>query len=209
MMNTKDCLYFEYGETEMSHLRKKDKKLGAVIDRIGVIKRPVNPDVFSSLVDSIVSQQISGKAADTICRKLDALCGMDAERLHALSVEEIQSCGMSMRKAGYVKGVAEAVINNTLDIAALADMSDSDIIPTLTTLKGVGVWTAEMLLIFSLMRPNVVSFGDLAIRRGMTRLYGLKELPKERFERYARRYAPYGSVASLYLWHISSPDFAL
>ena len=84
-------------------------------------------------------------------------------------------------------------------------MSDSDVIKTLTDIRGIGVWTAEMLLIFSLMRPNVISYGDLAIRRGMMRLYNLKELPKDRFGRYAKRYSPYGSVASLYLWQISNP----
>jgi 3-methyladenine DNA glycosylase/8-oxoguanine DNA glycosylase len=197
--------YFQYGETEINHLRKKDKKLGAVIDQVGFIKRPVNPDVFSSLVESIVSQQISSKVAETVCLKLNNLYGMGAEQLTALTVEEIQSCGMSMRKAGYVKGVADAAVSKTIDFETLSEMSDSDVIKTLTALKGVGVWTAEMLLIFSLMRPNVISYGDLAIRRGITRLYGLKELPKDRFERYARRYSPYCSVASLYLWHISVP----
>ena len=199
-----DYTYFEYGETEIDYLRKKDKKLGAVIDRVGLIKRPVNPDVFSSLVESVVSQQISSKAANTVCQKLRNLCGMDAERLAALTIEEIQSCGMSMRKAGYVKGVADAAVSKTVDFEALSGMSDNEVIRTLTALKGIGVWTAEMLLIFSLMRPNVISYGDLAIRRGMMRLYNLKELPKAHFERYARRYSPCCSVASLYLWHISS-----
>jgi len=202
-----DNLYFKYGEAEITHLRKRDKKLGAVIDHVGIIRRPVNPDVFSALVESIVSQQISSKAANTVCLKLHNLCGMDlgAERLAALTVEEIQSCGMSMRKAGYVKGVAEAAVSKAVDFEALFDMSDGDVIKTLTNIRGIGVWTAEMLLIFSLMRPNVISYGDLAIRRGMMRLYNLKELPKDCFERYAKRYTPHGSVASLYLWQISNP----
>jgi len=202
-------IYFEYGEQEINHLRKKDKKLGAIIDRIGIIKRRVNPDIFSSLVESIIGQQISAKAADTVCRKLDELCGMDSQRLHALTIEEVQSCGMSMRKAGYIKNIAEAAENKVIDFNALSEMSDREIINSLTALKGIGVWTAEMLLIFSLMRPDVVSYGDLAIRRGMMRLYKLKELPLERFQRYAKCYSPYGSIASLYLWHISSPDFKI
>ena len=85
--------YFEYGEEELTHLRKKDKKLGAAIDRMGMIKRTINPDPFSALVESVVGQQISNKAAATVCGRLDALCGMDATRLHALSLEEIQACG--------------------------------------------------------------------------------------------------------------------
>ena len=195
--------YFEYGETELAHLRKRDKKLGAVIDRIGIIRREVNPDLFSSLVESVVGQQISNKAAATVCRRLNELCDMDARKLYDLPVEEIQACGMSMVKAGYIKNIAEAAVNKAIDFDTLPEKTDDEIIRALTAIKGVGVWTAEMLLIFSLMRPNVVSYGDLAIRRGMMNLYGLKDLPKEKFQRYAKRYTPYGSVASLYLWELS------
>jgi len=195
--------YFEYGEVELNHLRKKDKKLGGAIDRIGILKRQINPELFSALVESVVGQQISSKAATTVCQRLNELCGMNSQRIHALSVEEIQACGMSMRKAGYIKNIADSAVSGAIDFSTLPEKNDSEIIETLTTIKGVGVWTAEMLLIFSLMRPNVVSYGDLAIRRGMMNLYGLKELPKEKFQRYAKRYAPYGSIASLYLWHLS------
>ena len=198
-------LYFPYGEAELTHLRKKDKKLAALIDRVGIIKRPINPDPFSALVNSIVSQQISTKAAATVSAKLLALCDqMTPQKLNALSQQEIQSCGMSMQKAGYIKNIAQAAADKTIDFDALHQKSDQEIIDTLTAIKGVGVWTAEMLLIFSLARPNVISYGDLGIRRSIMQLYGHKELPKERFLRYARRYAPYGSVASLYLWAMAA-----
>ena len=200
--------YFEYGEKEIDHLRKRDKKLGAAIDRIGMIRRAVNPDLFAALAESVVGQQISSKAAQTVCGRLGALCGMDSGRMRALSTEEIQACGMSMRKAGYLKSIAEAAASKAIDFAALHDKSDEEIARELTALKGVGQWTAEMLLIFSLARPDVVSYGDLAIRRGMMRLYRLGDLPKEKFARYAKRYSPYGSVASLYLWQISTEDGA-
>ena len=195
--------YFEYGDAELAYLRKKDKKLGAAIDRIGIIKRRVNPNLFSALVESIIGQQISNKAAATVCSRLSDICDMDSYRLKALSLSKIQSCGMSMRKAEYIKNIAEAAVSKAIDFDELPDKNDDEIIEILTAIKGVGLWTVEMLLIFSLMRPNVVSYGDLAIRRGMMQLYGLKELPKERFMRYAKRYAPYGSVASLYLWEMS------
>lgn len=195
--------YFEYGQKELEHLRRKDKKLGAAIERRGIIKRAVNLDLFSALVESVVGQQISNKAAVTVCGKLNDLCGMDAGKLHALSAKEIQTCGMSMRKATYIKNIADAAVNKVIDFDTLSQQSDTEIIEALTAIKGVGVWTAEMLLIFSLMRPDVVSYGDLAIRRGMMLLYGLKELPKEKFQRYAKRYSPYGSIASLYLWEMS------
>ena len=195
--------YFEYGEAEINHLRKKDKKLGAAIDRIGIIKREVSSDIFPALIESIVGQQISNKAAATVCRKLREMSNMEAVQLHALSVEKIQACGMSMRKAGYIKSAAEAAVNKTINFDELTSQPDEEVIANLTTLPGVGLWTAEMLLIFSLQRPNIVSFGDLAIRRGMMNLYGHKELSREQFMRYAKRYSPYGSVASLYLWELS------
>ena len=195
--------YFEYGEKEINYLCKKDKKLKAAIEQIGIIKREVNPDLFSALIKSVVGQQISNKAAATVCSKLNDLCGFKAEKLHKLPVEQIQSCGMTMRKAEYIKGIAESAANNSIDFDTLKQKPDNEVIDILTKINGVGVWTAEMLLIFSLMRPNVVSFGDLAIRRGMMILYGHKELTKERFLRYAKRYSPYGSVASLYLWELS------
>lgn len=204
LVNTiNDIKYFEYGDTELEFLCKKDKKLGAAIDRIGMIKREVNPNVFASLVESIVGQQISSKAAATVCRKLYTLCKLDADRLQALCVEDIQGCGMSMRKAGYIKNIADAAVNRIVDFDTLGEKNDEEIFKILTALNGVGVWTAEMIMIFSLMRPNVVSYGDLAIRRGMMHLYGLKELSREQFNKYAKRYTPYGSVASLYLWHLS------
>jgi len=129
---------------------------------------------------------------------------MDKEHLHDLSAGQVQACGMSMRKAGYIKGIAQAAMDGIIDFDALADMADDEVIAALTKLDGIGVWTAQMMLIFSLCRPNVVSYGDLAIRRGMMRLYDHKELPRQRFDRYVKRYAPYGSVASIYLWEIST-----
>ena len=195
--------YFEYSEKELNHLRKKDKKLGAAIDRIGMIKRKINPDLFSALVESVVGQQISSKAATTVCQRLNELSGMCSRRLNSLSVDEIQACGMSMRKASYIKNIAEAAESKLINFDDMSDKSDQEIIKSLTAIKGIGIWTAEMLLIFSLMRPDVVSYGDLAICRGMMNLYGLKELPKDKFLRYAKRYTPYSSVASLYLWKLS------
>jgi len=195
---------FEYGQKEIDYLRKKDKKLGAAIDRIGMIKREVTPDTFAALVSSIVSQQISSKAADTVWNRLGLLLGtITPESIAKAEISEIQACGMSARKAGYIKGAAEAALSGQVDFNALHTLSDEEIIKKLSSLRGVGVWTAEMLLIFSLCRPDVVSFKDLAICRGMMNLYGIKELSREKFERYRKRYSPYGSVASLYLWALS------
>ncbi|HYF81942.1 MAG TPA: DNA-3-methyladenine glycosylase [Clostridia bacterium] len=195
---------FEYGQKEIDYLKSKDKKLGAAIDRIGIINRRITPDPFTALVSSVVGQQISSKAADTVWNRLNSLLGsITPESITQAELSGIQGCGMSVRKAEYIKGVAEAAISGEVDFHTLHSLTDEEIIKKLSSLHGVGVWTAEMLLIFSLCRPDVVSYKDLAICRGMMNLYGLKELPKDKFERYRKRYSPYGSVASLYLWALS------
>lgn len=195
---------FEYSQTEINYLKKKDKKLAAAIDRIGHVSREVDRDIFSALIESIVSQQISGKAAETVQTKLMNLCGkITPEHICNADITDVQKCGMSMRKAKYIKSVGEIVYSGTLDLAAFDAMADEEIIKQLSALNGIGIWTAEMLLIFSLCRRDVLSFGDLAIRRGICMLYGHKTLDKERFERYRKRYSPYGSIASLYLWELS------
>ncbi len=195
---------FRYGEKEIRHLSRRDRKLGAAIDEIGMIEREVNPDLFAALVASIASQQVSAKAAETVWSRMEARFGqITPAAIAAVTVDEIQQCGMSARKAGYIRGIGNAVINGSLDLARLHTLPDNDVIAHLTCLKGVGVWTAEMLLIFSMERPDVVSRGDLAIRRGMMRLYGKQEIRGPDFEQYRKRYSPYGSVASLYLWEIS------
>ena len=198
---------FNYTQTEVEYLKKKDKRLAAAIDRIGIIEREVNKDIFSALIGSIVSQQISSKAAETVGNRLESLCGkITPERVHETDIAEIQKCGMSMRKARYIKDAGEAVYSGALDLTAFPDMTDDEIIKQLSALPGIGVWTAEMLLIFSLGRMNVMSYGDLAIRRGICKLYRHKALTKEMFARYKKRYSPYGSVASLYLWEISTEE---
>ncbi len=197
---------FEYGQLEIEYLKSKDKKLGAAIDKIGMIKREITPDPFTALVSSVVSQQISSKAAETVWGRLYKLLGnITPETLAQADLSKIQGCGMSQRKAGFIKGIVDAAIAGKVDFNTLHTLTDGEIIKKLTSLHGVGIWTAEMILIFSLCRPDVVSYKDLAIRRGMMNLYGFKELSKEKFERYRKRYSPYGSVASLYLWALSVP----
>lgn len=196
---------FKYGSTEIDYLKKKDKKLAEAINRIGMIEREVTPDLFTALISSIVAQQISSKAADTVWNRLVSKLGsITPEIICNTSAEEIQQCGLTMKKAGYIKGIAEAVINGELKIEELDKLSNEEVIKCLSALNGIGVWTAEMLMIFSMQRADVLSYGDLAIRRGIMMLYHHKTLDKERFERYRKRYSPYGSVASLYLWAISA-----
>ena len=195
---------FQYGKEEIDHLKSRDKKLGRAIGRIGMIERQVMPDLFKALVHSVVAQQISSKAAATVWGRLcGKLSDVTPRNVASTEVSEIQKCGLSMRKATYIKGIGEAAFRGDLDLLELREIPDDGIIEKLSSLPGIGVWTAEMLLIFSLCRPDVVSWGDLAIRRGMMNLYGLKELSKKQFDRFRKRYSPCGSVASLYLWALS------
>lgn len=196
---------FNYGSTEIEHLKKKDKKLALAIENIGPIEREVMPDLFAALIHSIVGQQIATKAAATVWGRLQLQCGeITPSSIACADAVAIQQCGLSMRKTLYIKGVGEAALQKELNIHEFPTLSDSEVIERLSALNGVGVWTAEMLLIFSLERPDVVSWGDLAIRRGMMSLYGLNKLTKTQFDRYRKRYSPYGSVASLYLWALAA-----
>ena len=195
---------FRYGKIEIDYLRSRDKKLGSAIDEIGMIERRVIPNIFTALVASVAGQQVSAKAAETVWGRMEKRFGtITPAAIAAATAEEIQQCGMSMRKAGYIKRIGDAVAGGDPDLAALPALTDDEVIARLTALDGVGVWTAEMMLIFSMQRPDVVSWGDFAIRRGMMRLYGKETLDRAAFDRYRRRYSPYGSVASLYLWEIS------
>ena len=195
---------FSYGETEISYLKKKDKKLGAVIDRLGHIERAVDADLFSAVVHHIIGQQISSKAQRTIWHRLeDALGEVSAETVGAADVSYLQSFGLSFRKAEYIKEFSEKVTAGIFDLETLREKSDEEAIEALCTIRGIGVWTAEMILLFCLQRPDVLSFGDLAVVRGMRMVYRHRVLTREKFETYRRRLSPYGSVAALYFWAVA------
>ena len=197
-------MYFTYGETEVSYLRQKDKRLCEVIDRIGHIDRVVDTDLFSSVVHHIIGQQISTKAQATIWQRMqEALGTVDAEHILAAGVPQLQKLGMTFRKAEYITDFAQKVQNGAFDLAHIGQKPDDEVIQELRQLKGIGVWTAEMILLFCLQRPNVFSFDDLAIQRGLRMLYHHRRIDRKLFEKYRRRFSPCCSVASLYLWAIA------
>ena len=199
------ALYFKYGEKEISYLKNKDKKLAEVIEKVGLIERETDPELFSALVHHIVGQQISTKAQATIWERMKKSLGaVTPETILNASVDEIRSFGISLRKVEYIKDFAEKVHTGEFDIEAAEKMEDDELIKYLTTLKGVGVWTAEMILLFCLQRPNVFSFDDLAIQRGLRMVYHHRKIDRKLFEKYRRRFSPYCSVASLYLWAVSN-----
>lgn len=196
---------FQYGQAEIAYLSENDPILGAAIARIGHIERAVIPNLFTALVNSIAGQQISGKALATVWGRLcDSLKEITPETVLTAGEQGLRACRMSGRKAGYMLAAARTVQDGTLPIHSLVDQSDEEVIKTLTALPGVGRWTAEMLLIFSLERPNVLAFDDFGIRKGLCRLYGLETLTRAQFEEYRARYSPYATVAGLYLWEIAA-----
>ena len=204
--------YFIYGQKEIDFLSRKDKRLAAAMERIGPIQREVRPDLFDALMHAIVGQQIATKAQQTVWARLVLALGeVTPETIDGAETATLQGVGLSFRKVGYMKAAARKVLLGELDVEALRLMDDASLCATLCALDGVGVWTAEMLMLFSLQRPDVLSFGDLAILRGLRMLHRHREVSRDRFEIYRRRYSPYGSAASLYLWAIAGgalPDLS-
>lgn len=196
--------FFPYGEQEIAYLKSRDKRLGEVIDKVGMVKRRVIPDLFAALVHSIVGQQISTKAHETIWRKMTGAFGeVTPEKVLGLSPEELQAFGITFKKVDYIRSAARKIASGEFDIHALRTMSDAEVCAKLSELDGIGVWTAEMLMLHSLQRPDVLSFGDLAVQRGLRMLYHHRKITSPLFEKY-RRYSPYGSVACIYLWAVSA-----
>lgn len=203
-MQTIPTKLFDYGQEEIDYLKSVDETLGAAMSRLGKVERVVIPDLFTALVYAIVGQLISVKAVHTIWGRLqERFEDISPHHLAMQSADEIQSCGMTMKKAVCIQQIAHAIDGGAFDLETLHQLPDYEVIRKLTTLNGIGRWTAEMLLINAMERPDVVSWGDIAIRRGMMKLYGLQTLTREQFDQYRIAYSPHGSVASIYLWAIS------
>lgn len=197
-------MHFEYGEKEISYLKSKDAKLAEVIDTLGFVEREIDTDLFSAVVHHIIGQQISTKAQATIWQRMqDALGQVNAETILSAGVSNLQALGISFRKAEYITDFARKVHTGEFDIEAVSQMSDTDAISALSSLKGIGVWTAEMILLFCMQRPDIFSYDDLAIQRGLRMVYHHRRIDRKLFEKYRRRFSPYCSVASLYLWAVS------
>lgn len=195
--------WITFGKKETDFLCGADPALARVIRAIPAPDYERDPHLFSALVRNIAGQQISGRALQTVWqRALNSWGEITPENLNSLTDQQLCAPGISLRKAQYIKGAAQAVCSGQLDLAALPQMEDEEAIAALCRLNGVGRWTAEMLLMFSLGRRDILSFGDFGIRRGLCRIHGLAEeqLTKNKFEEYRSLYAPHGTVASLYLW---------
>ena len=187
-----------------AHLRRSDPVMKGIVDRVGDLSFSVDPDLWRSLVASIVGQQLSVAAARTIRGRVAALSPdgfPDPELLLATSEETLRGCGLSRAKLAYLQDLAQRWQRGEIDPAALRELPDEEVIQRLSAVKGIGRWTAEMVLIFSMNRPDVLAVDDLGIRSAVQKGYGLRERPdKEELLRIGEVWRPFRSYASLYLW---------
>jgi len=185
------------------HLKKSDPVLRALLERVGPFRIEHRDPTFDTVVRSIVYQQLSGKVAAVIFGRLLAAAKGDLtpRRILRLPHERLRALGLSNQKAAYIRDLAERTKSGEVDFAALQDMSDEQVIESLTRVKGIGVWTAQMFLIFGLKRLDVLPVGDLGVRAAIKKAYGLAKLPTPaEMEQLAQAWRPYCSVASWYLW---------
>jgi DNA-3-methyladenine glycosylase II len=189
--------------TAINHLKKCDPTLRAIIERIGPCRIEYGPPEFHSLAEAILYQQLNGKAAVTIFNRFTAVAGdpLTPQGILKLSNEQMRAVGLSKQKSSYLRDMAERAVNGQLDFTRLHEMSDEEVIKHLTQVKGVGVWTAQMFLMFTLKRPNVLPTGDFGIQMAMKTHYNKRKLPKPlHMEKIAKAWEPYRSIACWYLW---------
>lgn len=183
-------------------LGASDPRMGELIRTLGGLQIRTENDPFVSLVRSIISQQISVKAAATIRgRVLDLTGGFTPEAIYQQEDAALRAAGLSASKVSYLRDLCGRVLNGELNFAQFASMSNQEILAALTAVKGIGKWTAEMFLIFAMGRYDVVSYGDAGLQRAAKWLYGLEERKDKKYlEQISHAWAPYGAIAGLYLW---------
>jgi DNA-3-methyladenine glycosylase II len=187
----------------VNHLKKSDPVLRAIIERVGPCRMEYGVPEFSSVAEAIVYQQLNGKAAVTIFNRFAALAGdpLTPEGILKLSDEQLRSVGLSKQKSAYLKDLSAKTAAGLLDFARLPELSDEEVIQHLTQVKGVGVWTAQLFLMFSLRRPNVLPTGDYGVQMAIKKHYKKRKLPKpDIMEKIAKPWVPYRSIACWYLW---------
>lgn len=187
----------------VQHLKLSDPILGAIVEKVGPCRMEFGPPEFHSLAEAIIYQQLNGKAAVTIFKRFAALAGepLTPQGILKLSDEQMRSAGLSKQKASYLRDMAERANRGQLDFSRLHQFTDDEVITHLTQVRGVGVWTAHMFLIFTLKRPDVLPTGDFGVRMAIRKLYRKRKMPDpKQMERIARSWQPYRSVACWYLW---------
>ena len=178
----------------LNHLKQCDPVLRAIIERVGPYRMNYGGADFASVAETIVYQQLNGKAAETIFQRFAALAGepITPEGILKLSDEQLRAVGLSKQKSAYLKDLAAKTAEGLLDFKRLPDLSDEEVIEHLTQVKGIGVWTAHMFLMFSLRRPNVLPTGDYGVQMAIKKHYRKRKLPKPKdMEKIARAWQPY------------------
>jgi len=187
----------------INHLKKSDPVLRAIIERVGPCRIEYGPPEFHSLAEAIVYQQLNGKAAVTIFNRFADLAGkpLTPEGIMKLTDQQMRAVGLSKQKTSYLRDMAERALNGQLDFSRLQEHSDQEVIKHLTQVKGVGVWTAQMFLMFTLKRPNVLPTGDFGVQMAIKKHYKKRKMPKPTLmEKIAQPWEPYRSIACWYLW---------
>ena len=187
----------------IDHLKKSDPTMRAIIERHGPCKIQYGEPTFASLAETIVYQQLNGKAAATIFERFLNLAGrpLKPEGVLRLSDQEMRSAGLSKQKLSYLRSLAELTQSGELDLTELPSLSNEEVIARLTKVKGIGTWTAQMFLMFTLQRPDILPTGDLGIQMAMQRHYRKRKLPKPaEMEKIAKAWSPYRTFACWYLW---------
>jgi DNA-3-methyladenine glycosylase II len=190
-----------------THLRETDGRLRGLIDRVGPCALRPRDSIYRSLFRSILYQQLAGTAAAAIHRRVCALFGgviPPPAALLAAAPDDLRAAGLSRQKLAYLRDLAAHFADGRLRAQRLARLADDELVAAVTTVHGVGEWTAHMLMIFCLGRPDVLPVGDYGVRKGMQQLYRLRELPKpQTMQRIAAPWRPYRSIAAWYLWRLS------
>lgn len=197
-----ELITLDESSESIKHLRKKDKRLAKVISTIGPITYQPHSDAYGFLIHEIIEQMLSVKAGAKIYGRLENICGgtVTVDAINSLTDEQIRSIGTATSKVTYIRGVTNAIQSGNLNFEDLEKMSDADVIHTLTSLRGIGTWTAKMYLIFVLNRQNVLPYEDVAFLQGYEWLYKTSDRSKESVEKRCKKWSPYSSIAARYLY---------
>jgi DNA-3-methyladenine glycosylase II len=189
----------------VKHISRYDPKIRQLVNKLGLIEFEAGGDPFESLVEAIISQQLSGKSARSIFNRVKALVRSDtvsAQALKKTPASKLRKAGISPQKSRYLKDLSSQVVNGTLNLDDLQMKPDDEVVQILDEAKGIGPWTAQMFLLFTLGRPDILPVDDLGIQTAIRKVYSLRKLPNaKKIEQIASKWHPYCSVASLYLWH--------
>ena len=198
-------MYINTTKEIIDYLQKRDELFFELYNNYGLINHKLYNDYYMAIVFQIVGQMLSKTVGDKIFSRVEALCegNVCAERIINLDREELRQCGMAYSKADYILQFTQKYLNGDYDFSYIERKSDEELITYLRSIKGVGLWTAEMLALFSFGRENIFSYDDVALRNGIIKAKGFKTLSKKRFEGLRNKYSPYCSFASMYFYKVN------